>query len=325
MDLKVKPANLSAKIEPCEFIAGFFPVKHVTLIASKAGVGKTWFCAWLMAQVSQGGMIFFDRTLQREPKRCVYFAGEAGTDLIVERLQNIQIGMKELQIQVFSALDILKAGGKPYLETEEGAKQLTSLFYLYQPHIVIFDSLMSFRNSDESNQYVSNTMMTNVRRIAEANNTAVICTHHLRKRSSEQMVQQIDQDEIIGSSALVRNASCAFTLTGQGSVKTLKCVKTWWKKPETLTYEMKDVEGKVDFQPTTQTDNESLKRLKIYNILQRTKGTEIGIAELAREYKVSRCTVYNALEMCDYQKTDRGKVIILGAKTGGGEKNDKLS
>lgn len=314
--MKIRPADLRTKVEPVEFIGGLFPKKHVTIIAAKAGAGKTFFCAWLMSQLSVGGWMFFDREIQRIPKRCVYFAGEAGSELMISRLQAID-DFNAVNIEVFSVIDILKAGGTVSLENEKTAKELMEIFYGFKPDCVIFDSLMSFRDKDESDQVTSSAMMTNVRRIAESTGAAVICTHHLRKKSTQATHQegsQLDQDEIIGSSAIVRTASTAFILTGK-NVKTLKCVKTWWIEPEQLQYKMVvQPDNKISFVPATDTDNETTKRLKMYNILQRLKGTEFSVQEIATRYGVSRNTVYNALKMCKYLQTENGHYIVTNEK-----------
>ena len=101
--------------------------------------------------------------------------------------------------------------------------------------LIAFDTLMSFHFGDENKAADMNVIMANLQQIAEEFNAAVICTHHLRKKSSGEK-QRITQDEIVGSSILVRQCGSAYVLEKLGEFSyRLRAVKTWWKTPKPAT------------------------------------------------------------------------------------------
>lgn len=245
-----------------EFVGGFFARKHVTILASKAGIGKTWYLIKLLADLSVGGTIFLSQAYYQPPIKCLLFAGETNVPLIIERFKMLNSDVNFDNIVILSYLDAAKQGQFLDLDTREGAMLINQVVKDVNPDIVVFDTLMSFRRDDENSSQSTRDMMTRLQFIADNNNVAVIATHHLRKSDKRERNQSIDQDEIIGSSALVRLASSAFIMVKRYQANSLHCVKSWWKIPPTLIYKMKECDGKILFEPADESDDVTEKRLR---------------------------------------------------------------
>lgn len=313
----VTPIPLKVQPPDVEMIGGLFPRKHISILASKAGAGKSLFCTWFCCQASVGGTLFFDREFQAEPRKILYLAGESGGDLFVTRLNHCFDARNYDNITAFSALELIRGNVMPFLNIPSNAQGMWDIISSFKPDVVIFDSLMGFMSCNESDANEMAKLMVTLKSWAEILNCAILCCHHLRKTDKKAQSHEIDQDEVIGSSIIVRSAGVVYTLTGFNDAKYIKCVKSWWKFPEPFGFRLSNaVNGKLAFLPTMNVPEEtfSTKRVKIENVLLQGIGSSFDVKELADKYDVGKSTVYAALQRFLTVKMDDGKLYIAGEK-----------
>lgn len=311
----ITPINLNQKVEPVELIGGLFPRKHVTIVASKPGIGKSMLALWIACQASYGGSWFFGRESNAPKRRVLYLAGEAGSDMFVTRLQACFEPRDIDNIFAFSAIDMNNGGFLPFLNIPESFKQIRDLLGYYAPDIVMFDSLMGFISCNESDAAEMSKVMFNLKAVADELNCAIICFHHLRKTDKRSIQAEVDQDEIIGSSIIVRVVGMAYVLNGVTEIKSLKCVKSWWEKPERFDFKFSTASnGKLAFLPTLNIaeDNGTTVRVKVQNQLSSMSGATITVEEFCKRADVSKSTLYAALQHVPHVKLDDGRIFLVG-------------
>ena len=283
--------SFDEEVPPTDFVGGIFPRKHVSIIASKAGAGKTWYILKLLTDLSRGGTIFLSQAYYEPPRSSLLFCGETGVHLVMERAKKLQTAGDYSKIALVEKLEAARHGLLLNINTEDGINAIAVICRKIPClDLIAFDTLMSFRDDDENTAKDTSLMMQRLQALAENNNAAVIVTHHVRKSPSENKsggrVQRIDQDEIIGSSALVRQSACAYILTKHvHSVYKLTSVKTWFdKKPEFMYKMLEDGTGHVYFTEACD-DDWTNSRLKIENyIASHEKGQQITIAEVKEHF-----------------------------------------
>lgn len=289
--------KLDEPVVPTAFVGGIFPRKHVSIIASKAGVGKTWYLLKLIVDLSKGGTIFNSQAYFEPPRKCIMFCGETGIQLILERQAQMRDQPKIDNIVVISKLEAAKQQVFLNLNTQEGAQAIFNLCKPFAPDLVIFDTLMSFRDDDENGAQDTSVLMMRLQAIAETLDCAIIITHHLRKSQAARTddgfgTQRVDQDEIIGSSALVRQCGVAYILLRFGDEFILRPVKTWWAEPKATTYLMTVDEGKVEFEDADPTKSSMSVRMKVEGYILSCETTEqFTVADLMQKFNANRSTV----------------------------------
>lgn len=311
----IEPANLSLVPPPIELIGGFFPRKHVTIIASKAGIGKSMLAMWICCQASAGGSWFFGRENSAPKRTAVYMAGEAGLDMFITRLNSCYEPRDVSRIKAFSALELDAGGITPFLNLEVSANLMFDILSAQKPDVVIFDSLMSFISCNESDAAEMSRVMFTLKKWAEQLNCAIVCLHHLRKTDKRSIQDNVDQDEIIGSSIIVRVVGSAYVLNGLTEIKSLKCVKSWWEKPQRFDYKLSTAtNGKLAFLPTLNVpeDNGTTVRIKVQNQLSSMTGMTINPEEFCKKADISKSTFYAALKKVPFVKLDDGRIFIVG-------------
>ncbi len=291
------------KVLPTEFVGGLFPRRHVSIIASKAGAGKTWYLLKLFSDLSNGGTIVMQQAYYEPPRRCLLFCGETGIELISERVSQMHDKPCFENVSMVSALDVAKTGMRLFLDTLDGGNLISRLISEFKPDIVAFDTLMSFRGDDENTAQNTIDMMSRCKVIAEKHNCAIICTHHLRKSAGNKAYSQKadeEQDEIIGSSALVRNAATAFILSRNFSATKLKCVKSWWKMPEPFYFKIVESMGEIHFSIDDPYNDIAAARMRAQKYINEADHDTFTTEEIMRVCQVSRQTALDALKnTCD--------------------------
>ena len=279
-----------------EFVGGIFPRKHISIIAAKAGVGKTWYILKLITDLSKGGTIFNNQAYYEPKRNSLIFCGETGLALLNERQRMMHDKADYDKIHMVSKLEAARDKEFIDLDTKEGLsiiyKTIDTLIPDI-PDIIVFDTLMSFRSIDESDQKSTTLLMSRLQALAERFNCAVILTHHLRKSSNGDTNQRIDQDEIVGSSALVRQCGNAFILRNVGfEIKQLACVKAWWEIPKAITYRMYREAGEIYFEEALADDDMTERRLELQKFLKETPQENWpSYSELGTKFKIPKATV----------------------------------
>lgn len=290
--------KLNEEVAPTEFVGGFFPRKNVSIIASRAGVGKTWYLLKLFTDLSKGGTIFLQQEYNATPKRCLLFCGETGYELVVERINAMRDKPNYNNFQIISYMDVYRDGIALDLDSKTGAEAAQNYVLAYQADIVAFDTMMSFRSDDENNAKDTNGVLSKLKTIAENCNCAVIGTHHVRKKASGDTVNRIDQDEIIGSSAMVRRAGTAFILdkNGDTSCVSLRCVKSWWRNPIDFFYRMRQTVDGIEFEIDDPYNNITEKRIRCEKYIKSMpKTTLLAVSDVAKAMNVSESVAREAL------------------------------
>lgn len=295
--------DIYENVEKLEFIGGFYPKKHVSILASKAGIGKTWYLVKLMTDLSNGGTIFLNQSYNEPPRKILYFCGETNIALIIDRFRLLVKTAKQENIKMVSYQELAKNRIFLDLDTKDGAYAVKTIIDQYKPDIAIFDSMMSFRRDDENTSQSTKDMMSRLIYLAEQTGTAILATHHLRKGTKKDFDNNdgMSQDEIIGSSALVRMAGTAFIMSKNYKAIKLQCVKSWWKEPPQLLYEMREINGGIDFNFSSEEDDMTEKRLRAERWIknQRKNGGIFSADDLIKSAGISRPLATLILKDCE--------------------------
>ena len=235
-----------------------------------------------------------------EPKRkCILFVGEAGLELVNNRQHQMYDKADDNYFYIVSRLEAAQKGSIIDLSNRDGIQVLYNICKVIQPDIIVLDTLMSFRSDDESNMLNSNTMMSNLQAMAKSLNMAIVATHHVRKRQNGAK-DRIDQDELIGSSALVRQTAVAFILSKRGHNYALTPVKTWWKMERPIEYRMVDsIYGQVVFEEARFEDGGNItdRRLRCEEYLQHLQDDEtVTVKGIADKFNFSKNFAQSIIE-----------------------------
>lgn len=308
----------SEEMPPTQFVGGIFPRKHISIIAAKSGVGKTWFVLKLLTDLSNGGNIFNGALSYYEPKRkCILFVGETGLELVNERQRLMYDKADDSNFGIISRIEAGRHGFIIDLSNRDGIRPIFNICKDYQPDIIVFDTLMSFRSDDENAMQNTNTMLSNLQALAEQYNVAIVATHHVRKRQNGAK-ERIDQDELIGSSALVRQTAVAFILSKRGYNYSLTPVKTWWKIEKPVEYRMIEQFGQVVFDEAKFEDggNMTQRRLRAEEYLQHLEDDEtVTVKEIADKFGFDKVTAQKIIvKHCQLVKESQGSAPAVYMK-----------
>lgn len=275
-----------------ENIAGMFPRGFITIVASMAGTGKTWFTEYVACQLSMGGRILGGMVAKSPKYKTVIMSGETGTFLLDKRLGKTSWEYEPKKIRVYSATEMMLDNCPCMLNTPEGQETIITICAHEKPDIIFFDTLISFHSIDESKQGDMTAVYTFLLRLATAFNCAVVVNHHTRKRPANFAGKKFTQDDIIGTSAGVRLCSAAYIIMAEdngegGSKMTVYNPKNWDKKTPEFCYEfIEDDNGLIDFKISFDTSTKNLfwstgerfaELIKSYPL-----GTLLKVADIAR-------------------------------------------
>ena len=211
-------------IAPTEFI-GVFPKKGVSIIASKPGVGKTWYVLYNMI------------TLAREGKKVCSFFGDCPPNVIYDRINALEDtgeDSAENLKQMYFLTDAVKEKQKMMLTNPEGLHNFCEVLHNERPDLVFIDTFSSLTEIEESSQKDTAELFQKLIIVAEMYNCAIVIVHHLRKSSRKERAMSIDLDDIIGSSIITRLASLVLVLSKDRETKRvyINVVKTWYQENE---------------------------------------------------------------------------------------------
>ena len=287
--------DLNLSVPEPEFIGGIFPRKFFSVIASAPGVGKSWFVLRMLMELSAGGQIFNELSINEPQRKVLCFCGENGFDMYIQRAKKlVGIPFNMMNTAIYSSRETFLQEGNFMIDDVTGKRNIHEIMQSEKPDIVFFDTLISFHTSDESSMRDMTTIFDFLGKLAEYYNCAVVIIHHLRKRKSKDSMK-ISQDDLIGSSALTRLAALVISLTRIKNDKVLvRCLKSWYKYFTEFSFKLEDVEDeKIKFNTDFTTDfslnvPERLKRLFHQIKSDPEKPNEISLTEAS---KILQCSV----------------------------------
>lgn len=267
-----------------EFLGSLFPRKQITVIASKPGIGKTWFTLLNIRKITGEGL------------KCVLFNGETGFDIIQDRITLLGWTIPENLCLCFNSNEALKLGGIT-VDDQEGWKNFVTICNTFKPDAIFIDSLLAFMGSDESEMKAMRDIFTRLKNLAETLNLAVVINHHLRKSSGQEF---ISIDDFIGSSAISRIACCLFSLTNNGTdVITVECLKSWYQKPKTFNFKLSNFGNSMYITNGLGADMAHKKIDDVRTFLQHNDW--VTVAEVAAKLQMHPQSTYRCLEQLIFQ------------------------
>lgn len=230
-----------------ESIGGLYPRGFFSLFASPAGTGKTWFMQYLASQLSVGGNILHGLRINDTPKKCVVLAGETGKYLLDRRAKLTDWRYDPDRLKVFDAIEMQREGLSLMLNEPDGRNIFLAIIAQEAPDIIFIDTLISFHTADESKQGEMTSIYGFLLRTAKNANCAIVANHHTRKRSTKNPTAMLGQDDVIGTNAGARLASCIYIAEqvqdGSGDsendglpVVLVRNVKSWNRKVPDFIY-----------------------------------------------------------------------------------------
>lgn len=234
------------EVPPIEKVGGIFPRGYVSIVASKAGVGKTWFMLRSAMMMSNGEDIF-GITYNPGRAKVGIFAGETGVSMLIRRLNVMPYDYVPENIIAYDALNAELAGETFDASDTTGRQNMLEYIRGDMPDIIYVDTLASFNGSDESDVVAMKGVMSFFQKVARMMNIAVVLNHHMRKAVTGS-VQKKSQDEIIGSSILSRMAGSIFLMTADETGEQVEVinVKSWERRLPKAIMAIRNVNGRVN-------------------------------------------------------------------------------
>ena len=234
--------SLTEELPSTQFVGGF-PKKHVSVLASAPGVGKTWFVLKTCIDLTLGGNVFFGLANHQPETKSLIMCGEGGIEMLVERAKALNYHYYPEKIAIYTQADLAGEKVNICLDDKEGAENLAKIIKGEEAQIVFIDTLIAFRSDDENASKETSRLLNRLLGIARKLDCAIVITHHTRKKKRRD-TNETTQDDIIGSSAITRLCATAWLLTKEaGDTRLLRCVKTWWKAPSPITWRIQSVDG----------------------------------------------------------------------------------
>lgn len=294
------------KYEATEFVGGVYPRRHLTIIASEPGLGKTWLVLRHAIDVACALPLFGTNSDDYEapeagtPPKSVIFCGEAGASVMVERLHLMGMTTPPDGLIMYTLTDFARNNVNICLDMEEGMRVFANVVAGEKPDVVFIDTLIAFRGEDECDQKSTALLLGGLRRVAEDNNCAIVLTHHIRKRKVRDQNNPITQDDIIGTSAFTRLCSIAYTMSRVQFTKSImwQCVKSWWEKPAPFVWNLTKSRGIISLTRKENADDDTpfCNKAEHYITAEMHKGSSITIGQLAENVGCSESTARNAIK-----------------------------
>lgn len=291
--------SLDEETLPTQFVGGVFPRKHLSILSSAPGVGKTWFLLKLSIDLCNGGNIFVSLTDHEPPRKVLFMCGETGLEMLIERAKLLDAPINADSLALYSMADFARHDIDMTLDNPEGMKNFHNIVKGEKPDIVIIDTLISFRNDDENASKETSRLLRKLIGIAADHNCAILISHHVRKQKQQDDTKARTQDDIIGSSAIIRLCGTAFLMErkNNNAYIVLRCVKSWWEKPQNIFWRLRTnaKTGNIDIE-TAELDNMTTagQRCRAY-IARMTEGEAVNPEMMKTACSCSYDTAYNVL------------------------------
>lgn len=152
----------------------YIPLGKITLLSADPGTGKTFFCLYLAAKTSTGG-VFFGDTTERPPANVLYQTAEDGIeDTIKPRLIPMNPD--------FSRIGLID-------EREQGLNlsdsRIENTMQEFKPKLMIFDPLQAYLGAEVDMHRANEVrpILAQISRLAEEYKCAIILVMHMSKMS----------------------------------------------------------------------------------------------------------------------------------------------
>lgn len=233
--------SISEETLPTQFVGGVFPRKHLSILSSAPGIGKTWFLLKLSLDLCNGGAIFTSLTDHEPQRKVLFMCGETGLEMLIERSKLLEAEINADNLSLYSMADFARHDIDITLDNPEGMKNFRNIVKGEKPDIVIIDTLISFRNDDENASKETSRLLRKLIGIATDFDCAILISHHVRKQKQQEDNKARSQDDIIGSSAIIRLCGTAFIMErkNNNTYIHLRCVKSWWEKPQDIFWRLR--------------------------------------------------------------------------------------
>lgn len=240
----IEDFDTEKEIKAPEKIGGMFARGYVNWLVGQSGGTKSWQELRWCRDISRGGEIFGGFAHNEPPRKCVILAGELPADEMRRRGQLLDKGGELSQNKEnLKIIDLKKSEAKNIslmLDTDEGKKNIEKIIRYVQPDIIFIDSLISFFDGNESKYEDMKPVVEFLERFASKHNIAVVIIHHIRKRLARERMSPLNQDDVIGSSTILRKAANVIGVEFNRDTKTttVTCLKSWFREFEPFTYKL---------------------------------------------------------------------------------------
>lgn len=205
----------SFEVRPHEYLwQPYVPMNDVTILMAPGGTGKTMFCCWLLAQISNGGYICGDTDYYSqyeskqtgelpEPKRGLYISSEDDGSELRARLEASKANLAMIDI-----LDKIDSEGMSF--TDDGYDEFLQTVKDSKASLVIIDPWQAFigRDIDVSKVNHVRPAMQRLAVIANECHCSIILISHVNKKPQGENIN----NAAIGSADFVNAARSALTL-----------------------------------------------------------------------------------------------------------------
>lgn len=228
--------------KPVDYLAGnLFPRCYVSVFFSEAGLGKTWLLFALAIDFSNGNSIFGKYPSIK--MKVLIFQGDSPNNLTAERFNLLKNKPDSNYIKFINRYQADRLGYHINISDTNGQANFERCIEEFCPDLVIIDTFISFFDGDENRAKDVKCSTDFLRKLAEKHNCHIILTSHTRKRQSGEKRTNLDQSDLIGSSALSRLAGSIYSLikNSEDEEKTsaiVRNIKTWVKTTQSFKFEL---------------------------------------------------------------------------------------
>ena len=256
----VSSVYLSTELPPLEFIGGLFPRGFLSAIVAPPGAGKTMFMQKFVSDLSVGGSIL-DSFHENEPiRKSLIFAAEAGLDMLIRRASSLKWVLCPDRIKVADQYTFELNGLSLMLDDPEGLANVRRLIEINRPDIIFFDTLMNFHEGDENLGKEMKPVFVALLQLARQFDIAIVLIHHTRKRTAKERLQELDQDDAVGSGLFSRYMAVLVGLEPsreESDVVKVSALKSWFKKFTPFRYRISEEKSGGVFEIVSSGDSDS--------------------------------------------------------------------
>ena len=222
---------------PDYIIEPIIPDASLTVLAGKAGEGKSTLSLYLSGKISEGNNAEGDPIPVKRRGRVLYLDRENDDSVIKSRA--MMLGIKNMRDIIYET----SLGW--YIDDKDGLKILEDLILRFQPVCVFIDSWTEYTNKTDENRVQDvRGVMRDLRGICRKYGISINLIHHLRKGLA---YSTNPIDELRGSSAFAGSVDHILLLSGGGSHKVLRIIKSRYVGNRSYTVVSTEKEGKLKF------------------------------------------------------------------------------
>lgn len=189
-------SEVAPTIDPITWLwPSWIPVGMITLLGAVSGSGKSMIALDFCMRVMHG--MPFPTGPSHKPRNVVYVDAEVSPQTMKERTGLWNMDTSRLYIMWPRPNDVVDFYRPEYRE------QLRAMVADINPGLVVIDSLSSVNSKGENSIEDIRQTLSFLNEVAVTYKTSVVLIHHLRKRGSNAMLQELTQDDLRGSGHIV--------------------------------------------------------------------------------------------------------------------------